>query len=47
MQKDGVWNYTFELIEECSKDQLNAKEKQWIDFYNSAELGYNKTRGNN
>lgn len=47
MQKDGVWNFAFELIEECSKDQLNAKEKQWIDFYNSAELGYNKTRGNN
>lgn len=47
MQKDGVWNFTFELIEECPKDQLNAKEKQWIDFYNSAELGYNKTRGNN
>lgn len=47
MQKDGVWNYSFELLEECSKDQLNAKEKQWIDFYNSAELGFNKTRGNN
>ena len=47
MQKDGIWNYSFELLEECPKDQLNAKEKQWIDFYNSAELGYNKTRGNN
>jgi hypothetical protein len=47
MQKDGVWNFTFELLEECPKDQLNAKEKQWIDFYNSAELGFNKTKGNN
>ena len=47
MQRIGVWNFTFEVIEECSKDQLDEKEKQWIDFYNSKELGYNKTKGNN
>ena len=46
MQQIGVWNFTFEVLEECSKDQLDAKEKQWIDFFNSAELGYNKTKGN-
>ena len=47
MQRIGVWNFTFEVIEECPKDQLDEKEKQWIDFYNSKELGYNKTKGNN
>jgi hypothetical protein len=23
MQKDGVWNFTFELLEECPKELLN------------------------
>ena len=30
MQKDGVWNFSFELLEECSKELLNEKESFWI-----------------
>lgn len=41
----GVENFTFELIEECSQEQLDEKEKFWIDYYKSQEFGYNATRG--
>lgn len=47
MQTDGVWNYTFELIEKCKREELDRKEKQWIEMYQSREFGYNSTRGNN
>lgn len=45
MQNDGVWNFTFELLEECPKVQLNEKEKFWIEMYQSDTLGYNSTSG--
>lgn len=47
MQKDDVWNFTFELLEECPKADLNEKEKFWIEMYQSDSLGYNSTKGNN
>jgi len=46
MQKDKVWNFTFELIEECPREQLNEKERQWIQMYQSDKMGYNITKGN-
>lgn len=46
MQKDGAWNFTFELIEECKKDDLNKKEAYWINMYQSDKFGYNSTKGN-
>ena len=46
MQKDGVWNFTFELLQECSKELLNQKEKLWIQMYQSNNFGYNTTKGN-
>lgn len=46
MQKYGVWNFTFELLEECKKDELNEKEKFWISMYRSNEFGLNSTKGN-
>lgn len=30
---DGIWNYTFEILEEVSKDQLSAREAFYIDLY--------------
>ena len=30
---DGLWNYTFEILEEVPKDQLSAREAFYIDFY--------------
>lgn len=40
-QKYGLENFTFEIIEECKEEQLDIKEKYWIDFYNSYKEGYN------
>ena len=40
MQSFGVENFTFELIEECEKIQLNDKEDYWQDFYKAKEFGY-------
>lgn len=31
--KYGVENHTFEIIEECSVDLLNERERYWQDFY--------------
>lgn len=45
MQKDGVWNFTFELLEECPKELLNEKEKFWIQMYQSNKFGYNIMKG--
>lgn len=47
MQKDGVWNFTFELLQQCSKDLLNEKEKFWIQMYQSNKFGLNTMKGNN
>ena len=46
MQKDGVWNFTFELLEQCPKDLLNEKEKFWIQMYQSNKFGLNIVKGN-
>ena len=40
MAKDGVENFTFELIEECSPAQLNDREKYWQEFFKAKEFGY-------
>ena len=47
MLKDGVENFSFEIIEKCNRETLNEKEKYWISFYKSQEHGYNMTKGNN
>lgn len=45
MIKDGVENFTFEVLEECERGQLNDREKYYIDFYRAQEHGYNMSRG--
>ena len=47
MQKDGVWNFSFELLEECPREKLNEAEKRWIEIYRSNEIGFNLTKGIN
>lgn len=32
--KYGVDNHVFEILEECSVDSLNERERHWQDFYN-------------
>ena len=27
MFEKGVWNFSFQVLEECEKDQLNTREK--------------------
>lgn len=45
MARDGIWNFTFEVIEEVSKDKLNEREKYWIDFYDTKRYGLNMRDG--
>lgn len=45
MAQDGVWNFTFELLERCDKSMLNEREKYYIGFYQSNLYGYNLTKG--
>ena len=45
MAETGVQNWSFELLEECEKEELNSREKFYINYYRSNEFGYNKTVG--
>ena len=45
MLKDGVENFTFEVLEECERSELNDREKYYIAFYKAQEWGYNMSRG--
>lgn len=49
IRKNGLNNFIFEVIEECSVDNLNEREIYWIKYYNSSNLekGYNLTEGGN
>lgn len=44
--KDGIWNFTWEVLEECDKALLNEKERNYIEIYQSNIYGYNSTAGN-
>ena len=33
LKKDGLWNYTFEILEEVPKEQLTEREKFYIQLY--------------
>ena len=45
IKNEGKDNFSFEIIEECKKEELNEREKYWIDYYDSFNKGYNKTKG--
>lgn len=40
MLKDGVENFTFELIEECDRSLLNDREDYWQEYFKAKEFGY-------
>lgn len=44
-RKYGIHNFSFEVLEECSKEELNEKEKYWIAYYDTFFQGYNQTLG--
>ena len=33
LEQDGIWNYTFEILEEVPKDKLSEREKFYIELY--------------
>ena len=46
MKEEGIWNFSWELLEECPRNELDAKEKFYIELYQSKDFGYNTTKGN-
>ena len=47
MMEDGIDSFSWELLEACPREQLNEKEKKYIEIYQSYDYGYNNTKGNN
>lgn len=45
MRKYGLENFSFEVIEECSKEDLDSRERYWIKEFDSYYNGYNQTSG--
>lgn len=45
MERDGIENFTFELLEKVPKDKLTEREKYWITFYDSKKYGLNERVG--
>lgn len=45
IQKYGKDNFTYEIIEECSLEELNQREEYWIITLNTIENGYNCSEG--
>ena len=40
MYADGVENFTFEIIEECDRSQLNEREDYWQEYFHAKDFGY-------
>ena len=45
MQELGRENFYIEILEECSKEELDDREIYWISYYDSYKNGYNGTTG--
>lgn len=45
MNKNGLWDYTFELLEEVPKEKLTEREKFYIKFFESDKYGFNMQIG--
>lgn len=45
IRKYGIENFSFEIQEECTRENLNEREKYWIHYYDSFFNGYNQTLG--
>lgn len=45
IHKYGKEHFQIELIEECEIENLNEREKYWINYYDSYNKGYNLTKG--
>lgn len=45
MKREGIENFTFEVLDECATEDQAAREKYWVDYYRSMEYGYNIKSG--
>lgn len=45
MKKYGIHNFSVEQVEKCTLNEVEAREKYWIEFYGSFKYGYNATLG--
>lgn len=44
MQEYGIWNFSWEVLEEVPPAQLNEKEDYYIQLYDSINFGYNSIK---
>lgn len=40
MKSIGIENFTFELIEECSRNELDTKEDFWQEYFHALDFGF-------
>ena len=40
IEKDGIENFTFEVIQECQKEELDSLEDEYQAFFHSIDFGY-------
>lgn len=40
MLENGVENFSFEIVEECPRQQLNQREDYWQQYFKAKEFGY-------
>lgn len=45
--EDGLESFSFEVLEECNRQELNEKEHFYINLYQSDKYGYNLNNGIN
>lgn len=45
MLEEGLWNWSFEVVCYCDKDELGEQEKFYIENYKAREYGYNIAAG--
>lgn len=45
IKRDGIENFTFELLEACPREELSVKEKYFIGLYQTDVYGLNSTKG--
>lgn len=45
IKKYGIQYFSWELLEKCSREELNEKERYYINLYDSINYGYNSNIG--
>lgn len=45
IRKYGITNFSFQILEECNKEELSEREKYWIAELDTYNTGYNRTLG--